>query len=90
MNLVAPSIYVLHRMCDMTFDYASAYDINFNQSKCHMINCNDNINIVFNYDDVDLKAESKGTHLGHIIGSKFCSDILQDASYTLIRSVNYV
>ena len=89
-SLVAPSIFALRRMCDIALDYASEYDIKFNPLKCQLINYSDNTNVLFNFDGVVLKAESKGTHLGHIIGPNVCSGVMQDASYTLIRSVNSV
>jgi hypothetical protein len=89
-SLVAPSIYALRRMCAIALDYASEYDIKFNPLKCQMINYSNNINVVFNFDGVALKADYKGIHLGHIIGPNVSSDVIQDASYTLIRSVNSV
>ena len=89
-SLVAPSIYALNRMCDIALDYASEYDIKFNPLKCQLINYSDEQNMVFIFNGVALKAECKGTHLGHIIGSNVYSDVIQDASYTLIRSVNSV
>ena len=70
---------------------ASEYDIKFNPLKCQLINFSDNNNNTeFNFDGVALSAESKGTHLGHIIGVNVNNDILQDASYTLTRNVNSV
>ena len=90
-SLVAPTIYALNRMCDIALDYASEYDIKFNPLKCQLINFSDNNNNTeFNFDGVALSAESKGTHLGHIIGVNVNNDILQDASYTLTRNVNSV
>ena len=49
-----------------------------------------NAYLVFNFDGVALKAECKGNHLGLVIGPNICSDVIQDVSYTLIRSVNSV
>ena len=67
--------------------YTSIY---INLLKCRLINFSDrnNADIVFNFDVVALSAESKGTHLGNIIGVNVHKDILQVASYTLTRNVN--
>ena len=51
---------------------------------------NHNIKIEFNFDGIDLKAESQDTHIGHIIEPNVCSDVIQDASYSLIHGVKYV
>jgi len=69
-SLVAPSIYTLHRMRDITLDYAPENDFKFIPLKCRLINYSDNINIVANFDGVDLNTESEGPHSRHIIWTK--------------------
>jgi len=46
--------------------------------------------ILFNFDDVVLKTESKVTHVGHIIAPNVYNNIISDVCYTLIHNVNYV
>ena len=81
-------------VCDISLDNASEYDIKFNYPlKCHLINFSDNNNadILFTFDGVDLSAESKGTHLpGRIQGSPWGPDppfLVADPPFPLIRLV---
>jgi len=57
--------------------------LHFNPSKCHFISYGPNNNTVF-------KAESKGIHLGYIIGSNISSDAIQATSYSIPHKVNAV
>jgi len=54
-----------------------------------VINCSDNINIVFNFDGVDLKVAPKNTNLGHSIEPNVCSNIM-GVPHTLTGSVDYI
>jgi hypothetical protein len=88
--LVAPSIYSMNKMCQIALEYAKEYNITFNPSKCHFISYGANNNILLKFNGLDIKSESKGVHLGHIIGPNVNSDVMRDASYTFTRNVNAV
>jgi hypothetical protein len=44
-------------------------------------------NSVLNMNGLDIKSETKGPHLGHIIGSNINSDVIRDSSDSFTRRV---
>ena len=67
-SFVAPYIHALNKVCDIALEYASEYDIKCNPSKCQLINLSNNKNVTFQFNNVSLNTEEKGSHLCSIIG----------------------
>ena len=67
-SLVALSIYCMNKMCQIALEYAKEYNIIFNPLKCQFISYGVNNNYVLHFNGLDIKSDTKGIHLGHIIG----------------------
>lgn len=89
-SFIAPSVYSLKRMCDISQQYANEYDIKFNPVKCQFIYYGDRHDICFNFNGVVLNSLNRATHLGHTIGPNVDEHTMLDASNILTRNVNFI
>ena len=87
-SLVAPSAYALNKMCDICLEFASEYDLQFNPSKCQLIKYGSGYDAPFYFNDMEIKYNNKGVHLGHTIGPCVHQDMVKNLCHDFTWRLN--
>ena len=86
--LVAPSLPVMSKMCDICLEFASEFFLTFNPSKCKLITFGDNLDVSFTFNGTPIPASKSGIHLGHVIGQNCASSQAEAIGRDLTQRVN--
>ncbi len=89
-SILAPSLYALRQMCDICSDYGLKYNLQFNPTKCKLLNFSQYRDVFFSISNEYVPVVDCCKHLGHFIGSSTRNTLYRDAAHDLVRRVNGV
>ena len=88
--LVAPSLYSLRKMCAICSQFATEYQLQFNPSKCKLVDTSGTGGFSFYFNGTAVDVVTKGIHLGHSIGVESSSTQIDMLVRDLTQRVNAI